>query len=211
VQELQTLIEPKREPAREVINAGWHILRCMPNMELCVSIALNVRGYESFCPAEYRPQRTNRMENGRRVMESRARAMITGYDFIRFDAGKWDFEGVRRVKGVIDFMKIEGRPAGLMASEIDRLKALDAAAFERHSRDLARKAAEAAARAAGKSIPEVEFEAGKEVRVDGPTGEDWVGVMVRQRGNNRIEILRQNAKIIVPHSRIHMLDPSCCE
>lgn len=203
--QLQELVETESKPEPEVIKEGWHILRFVPNMELCASIALNVRDYETFCPAEYKPQRTNRMENGRRVTESRARAMITGYGFIRFDPGHWDFEGVRRIKGVIDFMKIEGKPAGLRHSEVERFRALDAAEFARHQREMARKAAEEADRASGK--PEVAFEQGKEVQIDGPLGERWIGRMMQQRGAGRVVILRENAKIIVPHTRIHEIVP----
>jgi transcription antitermination factor NusG len=206
VQKIQKVVEPETE--RLVITSGWHILRCLSNVEIQISIMLNVRGYESFCPAEYRPQRTNRMENGRRVMETRARAMITGYGFVRFDHDAWDFDGVRRVKGVIDFMKIEGKPAGLHDHEIDRFKALDAAEFIRHQREMARKAADEAARLSGK--PEVTFEQGKQVRVDGPLGEAWIGVMMQQRGAGRVAILRENAKIIVPHNRIHGIEPATC-
>ena len=209
MQELEALVQRKpvsEPPKRAIINSGWHIIRCAPNSEIQVSIMLNVRGYESFCPAEYRPQRTGKMENGRRVMESRARAMITGYDFVRFDAGKWDFDGVRRVKGVIDFMKIEGKPVGLSDADVERFKALDAAEFTRHKREMARKAEKEAARAAGK--PEVEFAEDKEVRVDGPLGESWIGKMLQQRGAGRVVILRDSAKIIVPHTRVHELVPS---
>jgi hypothetical protein len=111
-------------------------------------------------------------------------------------------------------MKIADRhgemvPAGLSASDVDRLKAEDAAAFVKHQALMAKRAAEEAARLAGK--PEVEFEQGKAVRVDGPTGEAWIGVMLQQRGSNRVAILRDNAKIIVPHSRIHSIEPAVCE
>jgi transcription antitermination factor NusG len=207
--ELQKLVDPQpvREP--QIIITGWHIVLCEPNVEIQTSIMLNVRGFESFCPAEYRPQRTNRMENGRRVMETRAKAMIPGYSFLRFDEGKWDFDGVRRVKGVREFMKIEGKPAGLHHREVDRFKALDAKEFQRHRNEMARKAEEEAARAAGK--PEVEFKEGKEVRVDGPLGESWIGKMLQQRGAGRVVILRGNAKIIVPHTRVHELVPANCE
>ncbi|MBR1230222.1 hypothetical protein JQ600_35595 [Bradyrhizobium sp. AUGA SZCCT0176] len=201
---LQELASEYKAPAREIINSGWHIVLCEPNVELQVSIALNVRGYESFCPAEYRPQRTNRMENGRRVYEHRARAMIPGYDFVRFDAGKWDFDGVRRVKGVRDFLKINGYPAGLTGADVDRLKREDASAFESHQRLMAKRAAEEAARLSGK--PEVEFEEGKEVRIDGPLGEEWIGKMLQQRGSGRVVVLRDNAKLILPHSRIHNIE-----
>lgn len=193
----------------QVINSGWHIIRCEPNAELCVAIALNVRGYEAFCPAEYRPQRTNRLQNGRRVMESRARAMITGYGFVRFEAGQWDFDGVRRLKGVIDFMKVEGKPVGLFDHEVERFKRLDREAIEKHRREMAKKDADEAARAAGK--PEVEFEEGKQVRVTGPTGEDWIGQMVQERGAKRVEILRGNVKIIVPHARVREIVAADCE
>jgi transcription antitermination factor NusG len=189
---------------RPVITSGWHIVRCLPNMEINVSDMLTVRGYESFCPVEYRPQRTNGVKNGRRVMEPRAIAMITGYDFVRFDHGDWDFEGVRRVKGVIDFLKIEGKPAGLHHREVDRFKALDAEEFIRHQREMARNATDKAARLSGK--PEVAFEQGKQVRVDGPLGEAWIGVMMQQRGAGRVAIMRENAKIIVPHNRIHGME-----
>lgn len=215
MQELQALIEPKiTTQQRPVINSGWHIVLCEPNQEICVSIALNVRGYESFCPAEYRPQRTNRTENGRRVYENRAKAMIPGYDFVRFEHGQWDFEGVKAVRGVRGFMKVadshgEMVPAGLSASEVDRLKWEDASAFESYQRLMAKRAADEAARLSGK--PEVEFEEGKRVRVEGPTGEEWIGVMLQQRGSGRVQILRDNMKIILPHSKIHSLETAVCE
>lgn len=197
-----------------VINSGWHIVLCEPNVELNVSIALNVRGFESFCPAEYRRQRTNRTENGRRVYENRARAMIPGYNFVRFEPGLWDFNGVRRVKGVRDFMKKadsrgEMVPAGLTPDDIDKLKSADALAFQKHQAHMAKIAAEEAARIAGK--PEVEFEHGKQVRVDGPLGEDWIGTMLQQRGTKRVQVLVNNASIIVPHHKIHALEPAVCE
>ncbi|WP_375414639.1 transcription termination/antitermination protein NusG [uncultured Bradyrhizobium sp.] len=209
MQELQTLIDAKPKPSeRPIINSGWHIVLCEPNVEIQVSIALNVRGYESFCPAEHRPQRTNRTKNGRRVYEDRAKAMIPGYNFVRFEYRKWDFEGVKAVRGVRGFMKVADRhgdmvPAGLSGADIERLRAEDEAAFVRHQALMAKRATDEADRIAGK--PEVEFEAGKQVRIDGPTGERWVGVMVRQRGSSRVELLRANAKIIVPHSKIHNL------
>jgi transcription antitermination factor NusG len=185
----------------KTIESGWHIIRCQPNMEIIASIGLNVRGFEAYCPAEYRLASTNKMENGRRVKVLRPRAMITGYAFIRFEAENWDFEGVRRVKGVGDFMRINGEPAGLTEAEIQRLRAVDAEEFAKYQRAEARRAAEDAMRALGK--PTVPFEEGKQVIVDGPTGERWLVTMLQERGARRVQVMKDNAKIIVDHSRIH--------
>lgn len=189
---------------RQIINSGWHIVLCEPNMELTADEGLRIRGFESFCPSEYADTKTNRMENGRRVRVMRPKAMITGYDFVRFETGKWDFDGVRRVKGVRDFMKIEGKPAGLLPKEIDRLKFLHVQAHEKHEAYLAKKLAQELAYETGE--PEVEFERGKMVRVDGPLGEEWIAEMVQQRGSNRVAVLWKNAKIIVDHRRVHSIE-----
>lgn len=200
---------PVSIPRTDEISEGWHIIRCFPNLELEASIGLNLRGYEAYCPSEYPLVRSNRMENGRRVMVVRAKAMLPGYAFVRFRSGDWDFEGVRRVRGVSDFMrKMDSRgemvPAGLKDSEVEKMRQEDALAFERYQKEQARRVAEAAAKASGK--PEVEFERGKLVRVDGPTGETWIGTMLEKRGTKRIQVLKDNAKIIVPHSRVHPLE-----
>lgn len=209
---LQELVET--EQARPVINTGWHIGLAEPNIELQVSIILKDRGYESFCPAEYRPKRTNRMENGRRIYENRARAMLPGYLFIRFKPNHLDFDGVKKVHGIRGFMRVADSngdlaPAGLSNSEVERLKGEDAAALEAHQRLMAKRAAEEAARLSGK--PEVEFAPGKQVRIDGPHGESWIGEMVQARGRNKIEIFTRNTKIILPHNKIHALESAACE
>jgi transcription antitermination factor NusG len=208
VQEMQKLIERDRptQHAPATISSGWHIIRCLPNLELTASIGLNARGYQAYCPSEYAMVRTNRIENGRRVMTMRPKAMLPGYAFVRFASGNWDFEGVRRVKGVSDFMrKMDSRgemvPAGLTYAEVEKMRQEDALAFAAYQKEQARRDAEAAAKASGK--PEVEFAVGKVVRVDGPTGEPWIATMLEERGTKRIQVLKDNAKIIVPHSRIH--------
>jgi transcription antitermination factor NusG len=203
VQELQELVEPKIEPEPAVIRSGWHILRCQPNMEIIAAGGLNDRGFEAYCPEEYHLVRTNKVENGRRVRVMKPRAMITGYAFVRFDAGAWDFEGVRRVKGVGDFLRINGYPAGLSLSEVRRLRAVHAMELEKYNREVARCVAEAE----GRGKPEVAFEVGKQVRVDGPTGEPWIATMLQERGARRVQVLFANAKIIVEHSRIHEMEP----
>jgi hypothetical protein len=35
--------------------------------------------------------------------------------------------------------------------------------------------------------------------------------MMAERGSARVQVLIDNAKIIVPHSRIHRLEPEPCE
>lgn len=202
LQELEALVEPDQAPQTSTIASGWHILRCQPNLEIVAVLGLNERGFEAYCPEEYHLVRTNKVENGRRVRVMRPRAMITGYAFVRFDAGAWDFEGVRRVKGVGDFLRINGYPAGLSLSEVHRLRAVHAIELEKYHREVARRAAEAE----GRGKPEVEFEAGKQVRVDGPTGEPWIATMLQERGSRRVQVMVDNAKIIVEHSRIHELE-----
>jgi transcription antitermination factor NusG len=138
--------------------------------------------------------------------------MIPGYGFVRFKPGQLDFEGVRKVRGVRGFMKIADRngdlvPAGLSDEEVNKLKSADAEAFRKHQILMAKRAAEEAARLAGK--PEVEFEEGKEVRIEGPLGETWIGKMLQQRGAKRVVILRDNAKIIVSANKIHKLETFC--
>jgi transcription antitermination factor NusG len=182
------------------ITSGWHILRCAPNMEIIAVEGLNLRGFEAYCPEEYHWARTNKVENGRRVRAMRPRAMITGYAFVHFEPGRWDFEGVRRVRGVGDFLKRQGTPLGLTLTDMHRLRIVHASELDKYNREVARREAEAL----GKGKPEVSFEAGKRVRVDGPTGESWIGQMMQVRGPRRIEVMIENARpIIVEHSRVH--------
>lgn len=130
--------------------------------------------------------------------------MITGYAFVRFEPGAWDFDGVRRVKGVGDFLRIGGYPAGLTLAEVDGLKMVHKAELEKYEREVARRAAEDAAKAMGR--PQVKFEPGKQVWVDGPTGESWIATMLQERGNRRVQVMVDNAKIIVDHSRVHEME-----
>lgn len=189
------------------IKSGWHILRCQPNMEITAAEALNIRGFDAYCPEEYHLVRTNKTENGRRVRAMKPRAMITGYAFVRFEPGAWDFEGVRRVKGVGDFLRIGGYPGGLTLDEVDGLRTVHRAELDKYEREVARRAAEDAAKAQGK--PEVKFERGKQVCVDGPTGESWIATMLQERGNRRVQVMVDNAKIIVDHSRVHEMEKVC--
>jgi transcription antitermination factor NusG len=173
-------------------------------MEIVAAKGLTDRGFAAFCPEEYQAVRTNKVENGRRVRVLRPRAMITGYSFVRFDVGAWDFEGVRRVKGVGDFLRVNGMPAGLTSSEVARIHFVHNEELAKYRREMARLAAEEAARLSGK--PAVAFEAGKRVRVDGPTGEPWIATMLQERGARRVQVMVDNAKIIVEHYRIREME-----
>jgi transcription antitermination factor NusG len=129
------------------INSGWHILRCAPNMEIIAAQGLTDRGFEAYCPEEYHHVRTNKVENGRRVRVMKPRAMITGYAFVHFEPGHWDFDGVKRVRGVGDFLRRYGTPLGLSAAEIHTLRMVHASELDKYNRELARRAADDAAKA----------------------------------------------------------------
>lgn len=205
MQELQDLIEPKIEPSRAVISSGWRILRIQPNMEIFVAETLSDRKLKAFCPEEYRFVRTNRVENGRRIRVPRPVAMITGYIFVHIqDDDEWRECRGDEVRGVGKFLQINGKPAGLRNAEIDQLRAVHAVELAKYEREMARRAAEAAAKASGK--PEVAFEAGKRVHVDGPTGEPWIATMLQERGARRVQVMVDNAKIIVEHYRIREIE-----
>jgi transcription antitermination factor NusG len=189
---------------RRAIESGWHILRCQPAMEIKACEGLTDRGFEAYCPVEYQLTATNRVENGRRVRELRPRALITGYMFLQLDRDEWDARRGHEVRGVGKFLMINGRSAGLTHAEVARLRVVDAEEFAKYQRDVAKRAAEAAAKASGK--PQVEFEQGKTVRVDGPTGEPWIATMLQERGARRIQVMVNNAKIIVEHYRVHEME-----
>ncbi len=173
-------------------------------MEIKACEGLTDRGFEAYCPVEYQMTRTNKVENGRRVRELRPRALITGYMFLQLFHGEWDVRRGHEVRGVSDFLKINGGYAGLSFDEIDRLRATDAEQLAKFQRAEAKRAAEDAAKAAGKAI--VPFKPGKTVRVDGPTGESWIATMIEERGARRIQVLYDNARIIVEHHRVHEMD-----
>jgi hypothetical protein len=209
VQELQDLIAPKIEMSRAVISSGYRILRVQPNLEIGVASELNYLKLSTFCPEEYRLVRTNKVENGRRVRVPRPVAMITGYVFVQVsDDDEWRERRGHEVRGVGKFLQVVHptglRYGGLSNSEIERLRAVHAIETAKYEREIARRAAEAAARASGK--PTVVFEAGKQVRVDGPTGEPWIATMLQERGARRVQVMVDNAKIIVEHARIHELE-----
>lgn len=198
-------IEPKPKP-RATIDSGWCILRCQPNFEIGVAAELNFRRLNAFCPEEYRLVRTNKIENGRRVRAPRPVAMITGYVFVEIrDGDEWRLCRGNEVRGVGKFLLINGKPAGLRTVEIDQLRAVHAIEVAKYEREVARRAAEAAAKLSGK--PTVPFEAGKQVRVDGPTGEPWIATMLQARGAKRVQVMLENAKIIVvEHYRVREIE-----
>lgn len=210
MQELQNLIEPKIERAPAVISSGFRILRVQPNLEIGVAAELDYRKLTTFCPEEYRLVRTNKVENGRRVRVPRPVAMITGYIFVQIqDDDEWRARRGDEVRGVGKFLQIkmqsEGlRYAGLSHLDIDKLRAVHADELAKYEREMARRAAEAAAKLSGK--PTVAFEVGKQVRVDGPTGEPWIATMLQERGARRVQVMVDNAKIIVEHSRVHEIE-----
>jgi transcription antitermination factor NusG len=205
VQELEELVNPKIEPNRAVINSGYRILRVQPSLEIGIAAELNYRKLSTFCPEEYRLIRTNKVENGRRIRVPRPVAMITGYIFVQLqDDDEWRERRGHEVRGVGKFLQINGKPAGLRNSEIEQLHAVHVVEVAKYEREIARRAAEAAAKLSGK--PTVAFEAGKQVRVDGPTGEPWIATMLQERGSRRVQVMVDNAKIIVEHSRIHEIE-----
>lgn len=209
MQELEVLIERKAEPApAAVISSGYRILRAQPNMEVGVAHTLNDRGIDAFCPEEYRLVRTNKVENGRRVRVPRPVAMITGYIFVKLrDDDEWYERRGHEVRGIGKFLQINGKHAGLRNSEIEQLRAVHAVELAKYEREVARRAADAAAKLSGK--PTVPFEAGKQVRVDGPTGEPWIATMLQERGARRVQVMLDNAKVVVvEHSRVHEVE-SC--
>lgn len=188
--------------------SGYLILRFMPNMEISGTAALNEASagkWDAFSPEEYRLARTNRIENGRRVRALRPHAMITGYGFIRF-AGAWDLDDMNDVRRVLrhkgDFWTRNGNPMGLTVPEVDRLRGVHAEELAKYQREVARRAAEEAAKLAGKAT--IEFVPGKQVRVDGPTGEPWIATMLQERGSRRVAVMLENARVmVVEHYRVH--------
>lgn len=187
--------------------SGFLILRFVPNAEISSCGLLNRRSdgrWDAFSPEEYRLARTNKIENGRRVRALRPHAMITGYGFLRF-SGQWDLDDMNDVRRILrdkgDFWTRAGKPMGLTASEVDRLRSVHAEELAKYERETARRAAQEAAKLAGK--PTVPFEQGKQVMVDSPTGAPWIATMLQERGSKRVAVMLENARVmVVEHYRV---------
>lgn len=201
MQELQALIEPKaKAPERPIINSGWHIVLCEPNRELSATSGMTARGFEVCCPCDYTRRKTGKRDvAGRPILsiEPSPKAMIPGYVFVRFKAGKDpDYDGVKAVPGVRNFYRLvsrnvlEPRYAGLRDAEIADLRLADALAFEKFQESVLPKA---------KQKPAVEFESGKAVRFTTKFGKEIFGQMQEKHGGGMVKVIADNASYLVPH------------
>lgn len=173
---VQELNDPKPIASPD---APWYVMLTAPQQDITTVWRLHELGLELFVPVVRRRVKTGRTgRNGHKVTRTIAKPMFPGYGFLR-DTGSWEFEGVRNVRGVREFMRNElGKPVKLAHQAV-------LAVFRKQIEEQQKWLAEAGARRGAK------WKKGDTVRVD-EDGGAYAGLLAtvdKIDSKGRIEIL----------------------
>lgn len=129
-----TVKVPGKQPAPRVRKVSWRALHVNSRSEKKVMISLLGLGLEAYVPLV----RTVRQWSDRKKkMEV---PLLNGYVFVR--AADADFDEVVRTKGVVRFVRSEGKIATVRDVEISRLKQLAELGYETEAGAIAKKYSE---------------------------------------------------------------------
>jgi transcriptional antiterminator NusG len=139
--------------------ARWYVLRVIPMRETVAARELILAGYRSKAFKVYRRAPLGRRgADGRREIIEVERPMMPGYVLCDLREGIHDFNGVKKVKGIIDFLRMDGHVRVASDSDVQRMAAAEASEYAKYLAAIAPK-------------PKVrtDLEVGETVRIsDGP-------------------------------------------
>lgn len=108
---------PHRRQRKRGRMSTWHILRTMTLRETTVAGEITTGlGLRTYVPIE-----VGRMPK-RGVVFERRRPLIPGYVFVRSAGGYMPWRDLRELKHVVGHLDIDGHPAAIHDSEIDRIR-----------------------------------------------------------------------------------------
>lgn len=113
--------------------ARWYVLRVIPMQETRAARELILAGYRSKSFKVYRRAPLGRRSaDGRREIIEVERPMMPGYVLCDLREGIHDFNGVKGVKGVIDFLRMDGHVRVAGDADIARMEAAEASEYAKY-------------------------------------------------------------------------------
>jgi transcription antitermination factor NusG len=97
---------------------AWHAIYCEPQQEMNAAKRLTDGGFEAFCP--YEKHTKHRKRGAQKVSVVNLKPLYPSYAFVNTD----EYVEVEKIRGVLQFIKIDGKPVPIPSFVIDKIKAL---------------------------------------------------------------------------------------
>lgn len=159
--------------------ARWYVLRVIPMQEAKAAQELIYAGFRSKSFKVYRRAPLGRRgADGRREVIEIERPMMPGYVLCDLREGIHNFNGVKGVKGIVDFLRMDGHVRVASDSDVARMEAAEASEFAKYLIAIA-----------PKPKMRTDLEIGENVQVtEGPFAH-FSAQIAKLDGNGRVQLL----------------------
>lgn len=159
--------------------ARWYVLRVIPMQETRAARELILAGYRSKSFKVYRRAPLGRRgADGRREVIEVERPMMPGYVLCDLRDGVHNFNGVKKVKGVLDFLRMDGYVRVASDADVARMEAAEASEYAKYLISISPKAK-----------VRTDLEVGEHIRItEGPFAH-FSAQIAQLDGRGRVEVL----------------------